>query len=88
MSLRIPELPTTIPVKEDFTTVDGKGFYTLTSDVLPGFVLGGVDIAELHKDVPDAIRIIYTENMGVEVSISRSAPTVPNESLWKVEARQ
>ncbi len=53
-----------IPVKEEHVT-DETGtdhFRVLTSDVLPGFVLGGRDLEALHSDVPDAIRILFKED--------------------------
>ena len=62
-----------IPVKEEHVT-DETGtdhFWVLTSDVLPGFVLGGRDLEALHSDVPDAIRILFKENYGVEVNVFR-----------------
>ena len=62
-----------IPVKEEHVT-DETGtdhFWVLTSDVLPGFVLGGRDLEALHSDVPDAIRILFKENYGVEVDVFR-----------------
>ena len=88
MSLRIPKLPSLIPVKEESTTEDGKEFFLLSSDILVGFVLGGRDIKELHQDIPRAIGVIYQEAMGVDVNVVQVASAMPNESHWKVEARQ
>ena len=88
MSLRIPKLPCLIPVKEVSITEDGEIFFLLSSNVLTGFVLGGRVAKELYQDIPRAIGVIYQEAMGVDVNVHRVASAVPNESLWKVEARQ
>ena len=62
-----------IPVKEEHVTDEygGDDFWMLTSDVLPGFVLGGRDLDAVHADMPDAIRILFKENYGMDVDVRR-----------------
>lgn len=64
-----------IPVKEEHVTDEygNDDFWVLTSDVLPGFVLGGRDLDALHADVPDAIRILFKENFDMNVEVRRVA---------------
>ena len=62
-----------IPVKEEHVTDDSgtEHFWILTSDILPGFVLGGRDLEALHNDVPDAIRILFKEEYAMDVDVYR-----------------
>ena len=82
-----------IPVKEERVTDEygSDDFWVLTSEVLPGFVLGGRDLEELHAEVPEVIRFLFKENFDMNVEVRRvTAPeslkegvTVPNpKTAW------
>ena len=83
-----------IPVAQEFIK-DETGtdkFWTLTSDSLPGFVMGGRDLDALHSDVPDAIRILFKHNYDMDVDVLRvTAPQdiardIPESELSAPEA--
>lgn len=61
-----------IRVTEECSTEDGTEFWVLTSNDLPGLLLGGRDLDALRADVPDAIRILFRENYGMEVRVLRA----------------
>ena len=60
-----------IRVEEEHHTDEEDEFWTLTSEDLPGFLLGGRDIESLRADIPVAIRAIFKHNYDMEVNVLR-----------------
>lgn len=58
-----------IRVKAELHADDGEDFWTLTSDDLPGLLLGGRDLKALHADTPAVIRSLFKHNYGMEVDV-------------------
>ena len=58
-----------IRVKAELHADDGEDFWTLTSDDLPGLLLGGRDLKALHADTPAVIQSLFKHNYGTEVNI-------------------
>jgi hypothetical protein len=66
--------------------------WCLTSENLPGLLLGGPDLPALRADLPEAIRLLFLHNyqMEVEVRLVSSEPPMPgraeqpklNPKLW------
>lgn len=83
-------IPVTQECIKDETGTDE--FWTLTSDSLPGFVMGGRDLEAMHSDVPDAIRILFKHNYDMDVDVFRvTAPQdiardIPESELSTPEA--
>lgn len=71
-----------------YTTQKQKedGFWTITSDELPGLFLAGKDLFSISAEVPEAIKLLFSlnYNMSVDVKmaidpIARGVPPVPEE---------
>ena len=58
-----------VRVKAELHADDGHDFWTLTSDDLPGLLLGGQDLKALHADTPAVIRMLFRHNYGMEVDV-------------------
>ena len=62
-----------IRLKAELKTDNGEQFWTLTSDDLPGLLLGGRDPMALYADTPAVIRSLFKHNYGMDVTVLRAA---------------
>ena len=58
-----------IRVKAELHADEGHDFWTLTSDDLPGLLLGGRDLKALHADTPTVIQSLFKHSYGMEVNV-------------------
>lgn len=49
---------------------DKQGLWVLTSKDLPGLLLAGKELENLFNDVPNAIKLLYQVNYGMNVSVT------------------
>ncbi len=75
-------------------TVDNReGFWLLTSEDLPGFLLCGEDLNALGRDTPNVIKGLFRLNYGMEVEVvaatgakalaeARRTPSTVPSSKW------
>ena len=61
-----------IRVVEEHREEEGDEFWVITSDDLPGLLLGGRDLEALRADTPEAIRILFDKNYGLDVHVLRA----------------
>lgn len=63
--------PFAIEIQERFGE---GGFWTITSNELPGLFLGGQDLAALRKDLPAAIELLFRLNYKLDITAEVWAP--------------
>ena len=59
-----------IRVAEERYQGAGDDFWVLTSEDLPGLLLGGRNIEALRSDTPKAIELLFERNYDTKVSVS------------------
>lgn len=72
---------TTVCVEEKFLQ---RGYWVLTSNELPGFMLSGKDLDALRGDTPEVIKAFFRLNYGMSVEVKRHVQ--PDELKKRVPA--